>query len=60
MCKKMLGEARAKFQTIAGPQGGSGLNGDSLIQSGKEEVEKLEKDIQNYVDGSTPYGFIIG
>ena len=26
----MLGEARSKFATIAGPQGGSTLNGDAL------------------------------
>ena len=29
-CKYMLGEARSKFATIAGPQGGSTLNGDAL------------------------------
>ena len=29
-CKYMLGEAREKFATIAGPQGGTSLNGSSL------------------------------
>ena len=29
-CKYMLGEARSKFATIAGPQGGGQLNGDTL------------------------------
>ena len=35
-CKFMLGEARSKFNTIAGPQGGTTLNGDAL----KQEVIK--------------------
>ena len=29
-CKYMLGEAREKFATIAGPQGGTSLNGSTL------------------------------
>ena len=35
----MLGEARSKFGTIAGPQGGGQLNGADLKASGKEELE---------------------
>ena len=59
-CKFMLGEARSKFATIAGPQGGSTLNGDSLKTEAQSEMEKLEKDVMEAVPGGTGYGFIIG
>jgi hypothetical protein len=59
-CKFMLGEARAKFSTIAGPQGGTSLNGDNLKSEAQAELEKLDEDLKTYVDGSTPLGFIIG
>ena len=41
-CKFMLGEARSKFATIAGPQGGSTLNGDALKVEAQAEMDKLE------------------
>ena len=58
--KFLLGEARSKFATIAGPQGGTTLNGDSLKAEAAADIEKLEQDLITYVDGSTPMGFIIG
>jgi hypothetical protein len=58
--KFILGEARSKFGTLAGPQGGTTLNGTSLIAEAKEEMAKLEEDLKNYVDGGTPLSFIIG
>lgn len=60
VCKGMLGEAREKFATIAGPAGGTSLNGTSLKQESKEEVLKLLDDINNFVDGGLPLSFIIG
>ena len=60
MCKYSLGEARSKFATIAGPQGGTTLNGDTLKAEAQAEMEKLEQDLGNFVDGSNPYSFIIG
>ena len=39
--KVMLGEARGKFNTIAGPQGGTTLNGDALKSEGNAEMERL-------------------
>ena len=60
MCKYSLGEARSKFATIAGPQGGTTLNGDSLKAEAQAEMEKLEQDLGNFVDGSNPMSFIIG
>lgn len=59
-CKYMLGEARSKFATIVGPQGGTAMNGDSLKQEAMAEIEKLEQDLQNYVEGSLPLSFVIG
>jgi len=60
MCKMMLGEARSKFATIAGPQGGGQLNGDALKAEAQAEMEKLEQEISTAVAGGTGYGFIIG
>jgi len=58
--KIMLGEARGKFNTIAGPQGGTTLNGDALKNEGQAEIERLEADIGNFQEGGTPHSFVIG
>jgi hypothetical protein len=60
VCKYMLGEARSKFATIAGPQGGSSLNGDALKSEAQAEMEKLEEQVSTAVPGGTGYGFLIG
>lgn len=60
LTKFTIGEAREKFGTIAGPQGGTTLNGASLKTEAKELMDKLEEDLKNYVDGAMPYHFIIG
>jgi hypothetical protein len=59
-CKYILGEARSKFATIAGPQGGSTLNGDALKTEAQAEMEKLEADVALAVAGGVGYGFTIG
>ena len=59
-CKYMLGEARSKFATIAGPQGGSTLNGDTLKAEAQAEMDKLEQEVAMAVAGGTGYGFSIG
>tara|TARA_B100002019_G_scaffold141335_1_gene121737 strand:- start:12365 stop:13195 length:831 start_codon:yes stop_codon:yes gene_type:complete len=59
-CKYMLGEARSKFATIAGPQGGSTLNGDALKNEAVAEMDKLEEDLKTQVAGGVGYGFTIG
>ena len=59
-CKYMLGEARSKFATIAGPQGGSTLNGDALKAEAQAEMEKLEAEVSLQVPGGVGYGFTIG
>jgi hypothetical protein len=59
-CKIILGEARSKFQSIAGPQGGGSLNGGDLKSAGKEEITALDKELETLVSGGTGYTFVIG
>ena len=58
--KRILGEAREKFTQIAGPQGGTTLNGASLKNEAKEEMDKLEEELKLYVDGSQPLTWLMG
>jgi hypothetical protein len=58
--KRIVGEARSKFSTIAGPQGGTSLNGDTLKAEAQAEMDKLEEELKNYVDGSMPLYWVIG
>lgn len=58
--KIMLGEAREFFTQIASPQGGTQLNGTAMKTEGKESLEKLEADLQNYGTGEKPMWFVFG
>lgn len=60
ICKGILGEARSKFSQITGPQGGAQLNGSDLKSASKEEIEKLDKELDTFVTGGQPMTFIIG
>jgi len=61
VCKSMLGEARSKFATIAGPgSGGMQLNGTALKGEAEKEFEKLDKELDTYVAGGSGYYFITG
>ena len=60
-CKGMLGQARSLFGNIAGPTGsGITLNGTALISESKEELDKLDKELETYVSGGTGYSFVLG
>jgi hypothetical protein len=59
-CKKMIGEARSKFATLPGAQGGVQLNGDALKADANADIEKLETELKLYIDGSAPLGVMIG
>lgn len=59
-CKLMLGQAREKFGSIAGPQGGTNLNGTAMKSEAQAEIEKLEQDLATQVAGGRGYTFIIG
>lgn len=58
--KMMLGEARSKFGSIAGPGSPIQLNGAPLLGAGKEELAALDKELENLVPGGTGYTFVIG
>ena len=58
--KLMLGEAREKFASIAGPGGGTTLNGATLKAEGKAMLDQLLEDLKRFVDYSQPLSFVIG
>jgi hypothetical protein len=60
LAKHMLGEAREKFATIQGPQGGTSLNGPAMKAEAKAEMDALLLDLGQYVEGSMPMTWIIG
>jgi len=59
-CKLIIGEAREKFGTIAGPQGGGTLNGTAMKSEGMAIMQQGIEDLKNYVDGSQPLTWVIG
>jgi hypothetical protein len=59
-CKYIIGEAREKFASIAGPQGGTSLNGAAMKAEANELMERCLEDLKNYVDGSQPLTWVIG
>ena len=59
-CKMMLGQAREKFAQIAGPQGGSSLNGATMKQEATADMERLTTELVNLVSGGVGYSWIIG
>jgi hypothetical protein len=58
--KIIIGEAREKFATIAGPQQGSTLNGAAMKAEGQAMIDRCIEDLKQYVDGSQPLTFVIG
>jgi len=59
-CKMIIGEAREKFATIAGPQGGGSLNGAAMKSEAQTAMDRCIEDLKNYVDASQPITFVIG
>jgi hypothetical protein len=59
-CKIMLGQAREKFASIAGPQGGTALNGAAMKSEGQTEIDKLTDDLMKLVPGGQGYSWVIG
>jgi len=60
VCKQILGQARSKFGSIAGPGSPITLNGTALISEAKEEMAALDKEIIDLTAGGTGYYFVIG
>lgn len=59
-CKMMVGEAREKFGSYAGPQGGSQLNGQQLKTEAQAAMDRCIEDLKMYVDASQPLYWVIG
>lgn len=60
-CKKMLGEARGKFQSgLPGPGGAVMLNGEAMKSEALADLERLEIELQNFVTGRDGMPFRIG
>ena len=59
-CKYIIGEAREKFGTIAGPQGGGTLNGTAMKSEAQAQMDSLIEQLKAYVDGSQPLTWVIG
>lgn len=58
--KYTLGEVREKYNSIAGPGGGTSLNGTALKNEAKEMQAGLIEDLKRYVDYSQPLTWIQG
>jgi hypothetical protein len=58
--KVILGEAREKFGSISGPQGGVTINGTALKGEGTAMMEKLDTELTNYYDGQQPLTWVQG
>jgi hypothetical protein len=59
-CKMIIGEAREKFAQIAGPQGGTSLNGAAMKAEAQAQMDIKIEELKLYVDGSQPLTFVIG
>ena len=60
VCKMIIGEAREKFATIAGPQVGGSLNGAQMKSEAQIQMDAKILELTNYVDGSQPITWVIG
>jgi hypothetical protein len=58
--KGIIGEAREKFQSIAGPGGGTSLNGAAMKAESKADQERLILELKAYVDYSQPLTWVQG
>jgi hypothetical protein len=58
--KGIIGGAREKFGTIAGPGGGTTLNGTAMKAESKALQEALIDELKRYVDYSQPLTWIQG
>ena len=58
--KLITGEAREKFSSIAGPSGGTTLNGTAMKAEAKAMQDSLLEDLKRYVDYSQPLTWVQG
>lgn len=60
LCKQALGIAYSKFQTLAGPNGGVSLGGETMRQEGKEEQLALEEQLVRLTTSTKGMPFTTG
>jgi hypothetical protein len=58
--KMIIGEAREKFAAIAGPQGGTALNGAAMKAEAQTIMDTKLEELKLYVDASQPLTWVIG
>jgi len=58
--KQIIGEAREKFASIAGPSGGTSMNGAAMKSEAKAEQERLLEDLKRFMDYSQPLTWVQG
>jgi hypothetical protein len=58
--KGIIGEAREKFASIAGPGGGTSLNGAAMKAEAKQLQMELIEELKRYVDYSQPLTWVQG
>lgn len=58
--KGIIGEAREKFSSIAGPGGGTTLNGAQMKAESKADQDRLIDELKRYVDYGQPLTWVQG
>jgi hypothetical protein len=58
--KGIIGDAREKFSSIAGPSGGTSLNGSAMKADGEKMQAALLEDLKRFVDYSQPLTWVQG
>ena len=58
--KGIIGDAREKFASIAGPGGGTSLNGSAMKADGEKMQAALLEDLKRFVDFSQPMTWVQG
>jgi hypothetical protein len=58
--KGIIGEAREKYSSIAGPGGGTTLNGAQMKAESKADQDRLIDELKRYVDYGQPLTWVIG
>lgn len=53
LCRELLGLIRSKFQNIPIPNADLQLNGENLIQTAREDKEKLQTQLKEFLDNLT-------
>lgn len=57
--KIILGRAYSKFAALSAPSGETSLNGDQLVQEGRDDQTRLLAEIKEYTDGEATGGIIL-